>query len=780
MFDFRSLSSILLFVLFYGTLTSQDRFTVSGYVRDSLSGETLIGANVFLTDSVQVGINTNTYGYFALTLAAGEYSLSFSYLGYQTREEKVVLDKDLKLNLALLEGVQLGEVVVAANAEDRAVRDPQMGIVELPVEQIKKMPALMGEVDILKALQLLPGVMSAGEGNSGFYVRGGGPDQNLILLDEAPVYNSGHLLGFFSVFNPDAIKNTTLIKGGMPANFGGRLSSVIDISMKEGNNRHYSLKGGIGWIASRLTAEGPLAKGKSSFLVSARRTYLLDLAQPFIQETNFAGTNYFFYDLNTKLNFRFSDKDRLFFSTYFGRDVLSFKSSERGVSFGLPYGNATATLRWNHLFGTRSFLNTSLIYNDYDFGFEGGQGEWDFNLSSGVKDWNFKMDLDYFPGTSHEVKLGLNAIYHTLTPNVTRASNGETTFTNGFEPRYAGEFAIYAQDQWEISPAISIHAGLRMVYFAQFGPFTEGVTGEKYDQSDIVADYTAVEPRFNMRWRFNENSSFKASFTRANQFVHLVSNSSSTLPGDIWVSSSRRVKPQQGTQYAAGYFRNFANNNWESSVELYYRDLKNQIDYRETYQNDLTAELEQEFVFGSGRAYGAEFFMKKNRGDLTGWLGYTLSKTDRQFEDINQGQRFPARYDRRHDVSLVLNYSLGSKWDLGTTFVFGSGQAFTPVERLYFIDRNLVQEYGERNSARLNDYHRLDLSLIYTPGVGKEKDFSSSWAFSIYNVYNRQNPFFIYYSLDSNLSGGNAKATAYQVSLFPVIPSLTWNFEWGK
>lgn len=780
MLHFRGLVSVLLFLGFSTFLTGQEKFTISGYVRDSLSGETLIGANVFLRDSVQVGVNTNAYGYFALTLEAGTHALSFSYLGFQSREIKLVLDKDVRLNIGLLEGVQLGEVVVAARSEDMAVRDPQMGIVELPVEQIKKLPALMGEVDILKALQLLPGVMSAGEGNSGFYVRGGGPDQNLILLDEAPVYNSGHLLGFFSVFNPDALKNTTLIKGGMPANFGGRLSSVIDISMKEGNDQKYGLKGGIGWIASRLTAEGPIAKGKSSFLISARRTYLLDLAQPVIRETNFAGTNYFFYDLNTKLNVRFSDKDRLFFSTYFGRDVLSFKSSERGVSFGLPYGNATATLRWNHLFGPRSFLNTSLIYNDYDFGFEGGQGEWAFNLSSGVKDWNFKMDLDYFPNASHEVKIGLNAIYHTLIPNVTRASNGETTFTNGFVSRYAGEFALYAQDQWELSPRISINAGLRMVYFAQFGPFTDGATGESFGNTDIVADYTAAEPRLNLRWSINEYSSLKASFTRANQFVHLVSNSSSTLPGDIWVSSSRRVKPQQGIQYAAGYFRNFANNTWETSVEGYYRDLKNQIDYRETYQNDLTAELEQEFVFGSGRSYGVELFLKKNRGDLTGWLGYTLSKTDRQFEDINQGQRFPARYDRRHDLSLVLNYTLGAKWDLGTTFVFGSGQAFTPVERLYFIDRNLVQEYGSRNSARLNDYHRLDLSLIYTPGAGKQKDFTSSWAFSIYNVYNRQNPFFIYYSLDSNLSAGNAKATAYQVSLFPVIPSLTWNFEWGN
>jgi len=761
---------------------AQEKYTLSGFVRDSLTGETLIAANVVWKDSSGIGTNTNTYGYYSLSLAPGTYVMEFSYLGYQSREVEVNLRADVRLNLALLEGINLAEVVVAAESGDEALRNPRMGVVELPVEQIKKLPALMGEVDVLKALQLLPGVMSAGEGNSGFYVRGGGPDQNLILLDEAQVYNSGHLLGFFSVFNSDAIKNTRLIKGGMPASYGGRLSSVIDITMKEGNDRSYAMKGGIGWIASRLTLEGPLIKEKSSFLVSARRTYLLDLAQPFIKETNFAGTNYYFYDLNAKFNVRFSDKDRLFFSTYFGRDILAFESGQRGLSFRLPYGNATATLRWNHLFGPRAFLNTAVIYNDYDFGFEGGQGEWTFNLFSGVKDWSFKSDLDVFPNAAHQLKFGINAIYHTLTPNVTRATNGETSFTNGTDPRYAGEFAVYAQDEWEVSSRLGVEAGLRWVYFAQFGPFLDRGTDTYYDRGDIAADYMGLEPRLNLRWLLNSSSSLKAAATWSNQFIHLVSNSSSTLPGDIWVPSSRVVRPQQAVQYAAGYFRNFDDNTWETSVELYYKFMRNQIDYRETYVNDIAADLEQEFVFGTGRAYGAEWLIQKNRGNLTGWLGYTLSNTDRTFAAINNGAPFPARNDRRHDLSLVLNYGLNQKWEFSTTFIFGSGQAFTPVERLYFIDQLLVQEYGQRNSARLKDYHRLDLAVTYTPrpAAAMNKKYQSTWTFSVYNVYNRQNPFFIYYTLENNAgSAGLAKATAYQVSLFPVIPSLTWNFSWN-
>jgi hypothetical protein len=764
----RTFTIVLLFV---GALPlfAQEKFTISGFVRDSLSGETLVAANLVLKDNSGIGVNTNTYGFYSLSVAPGIYELEFSYLGYQSRVVRLELFADLRLNVSLLEGIDLAEVVVAAEAEDQALRDPQMGVVALPIEQVKKLPALMGEVDILKALQLLPGVMSAGEGNSGFYVRGGGPDQNLILLDEAPVYNSGHLLGFFSVFNSDAIKNTRLIKGGMPASYGGRLSSVIDITMKEGNDKSYAMKGGIGWIASRLTLEGPLIEDKSSFLISARRTYLLDLAQPFIKQTNFAGTNYYFYDLNAKINVRFSDKDRLFFSTYFGRDILAFESNQRGLSFRLPYGNATATLRWNHLFGAKSFLNTAVIYNDYDFGFEGGQGEWSFNLFSGVRDWNFKSDLDIFPNAAHQLKFGVNAIYHRLTPNVTRATNGETSFSSGTDPRYAGEFAVYAQDEWEISPRVGLEAGLRWVYFAQL-------------RSDIVADYMGLEPRINLRWSLDDRSSVKAAATWSNQFIHLVSNSSSTLPGDIWVPSSKRVRPQQGVQYAMGYFRNFDGNMWETSLEVYYKYMRNQIDYRETYVNDIGADLDEEFVFGTGLSYGAEWLIQKNKGALTGWLGYTLSRTDRSFAEINNGERFPARYDRRHDLSLVLNYQLNPKWDLGLTFIFGSGQAFTPVERLYFIDQLLVQEYGERNSARLKDYHRMDMAATYTPkpAMGREKKFHSSWTFSVYNLYNRQNPFFIYYSLENNAeTSGFAKATAFQVSLFPIIPSLTWNFTWN-
>lgn len=774
--------NLLLIFLFTNSLFAQkkDNVTLSGYVQDAATGETLIGANVFNKNNPSQGTSTNVYGFFSLSLPAGEYTFVFSYLGFTDQERVIQLTGSQRLTIDLSEGVMMQEVVVTAEEADKNVAGTQMGTVELPVEDIKLLPALMGEVDVLKTLQLLPGVSSAGEGSSGFYVRGGGPDQNLVLLDEATVYNSGHLLGFFSVFNADAIKNTTLIKGGMPANYGGRLSSVVDIQMKDGNDKAYQVDGGIGLIASRLTVQGPIKKEESSFILSARRTYAFDLAQPFLKNTNFAGTNYYFYDLNTKVNYRFSDKDRLYLSGYFGRDVFNLRSNDRDLFFNIPYGNATATLRWNHLFTDKLFLNVSAIYNDYDFGFEGGQSSFSVDVFSGIRDYNFKVDFDYFANPNHSFKFGANYTYHRLTPNIASARSGEETFSNEFEPQYAHDAAVYIQDDWKINDKLRVNIGLRGSMFAQLGPYTSTFDGTEYAKNELVKTYFGLEPRASANLKVNETTSFKAGITYTNQYLHLVSNSTSTLPTDVWVPSSELVKPQRGLQYAAGWFQNFKNNMYETSIELYYKDLNNQIDYRENYVNNVADDVEQQFVFGEGRSYGAEFFIKKAKGKLNGWLGYTLSKTDRIFEEINDGEPYPATYDRRHDISLVANYEINKKWTVGGVFVYGTGNAFTPLRSLYFIENNLNVSYGARNSARIQPYHRMDLSATWTPKPDSEKRFKSSWTFSVYNTYNRQNPFFISYDISADTNTGVAQAQALKVSIFPVIPSVTWNFKWKQ
>ena len=768
---------LFLIILIPFTTLAQNKYTISGYIKDAGTGETLIGASVSLSEGL--GAITNAYGFYSLNVLEGNYQIVVSYLGYESIKKEIRLDNDLRLNIDLKEeGLALEEVVVSARAEDENIKSTEMGTVGLAMDNVKKLPALMGEVDVLKTLQLLPGVLSSGEGNAGFYVRGGGPDQNLVLLDEAVVYNSGHMLGFFSVFNADAIKNTTLIKGGMPANYGSRLSSVVDIQMKEGNDKHYAIEGGIGLVASRLTVQGPIVEDRSSFIVSARRTYAVDLAQPLIKGTSFEGTNYYFYDLNAKANYRFSDNDRLYFSAYFGRDVLEFRSRQQNFYFDLPYGNATATLRWNHLFNNKLFMNVSAIYNDYDFEFDGGQGEFTVDVVSGVRDWNAKVDFDYFPIPNHNIKFGANYTYHKLTPNVVNASNGEQDFGNDLKPRYAHEAALYLLDNFSLGKRWNINAGLRLSSFSQLGTYVSSIDSTVYGAGEIVKTYYGLEPRLAMTFNLSPVSSVKAGVTMANQYLHLVSNSTSTLPTDVWVPSSEIVRPQLGIQYALGYFRNFSDNTWEASVEVYYKDLRNQIDYREDYVDDISSELESEFVFGKGRAYGIEWFISRTKGKLNGWIGYTLARTERIFPDINEGKVYPTVYDRRHDLSVVANYELSKKWEIGGAFVYGSGNAYTPIESLYFIEQYPVQQYGPRNSARLRDYHRLDLSVTYYPKPESEKRFTSHWNFSIYNVYSRQNPFFIYYDFQSDPAAGTAEANAYRVSLFPIIPSVTWNFSW--
>ena len=775
------------FTLFIALLVStfvysQQKYTISGYIKDQRTGETLIGANIVNKTDLNIGASSNTYGFYSLTLPEGNYVLIYSYLGYNNQAFEIDLTKDVKLDVNMSEGVVIDEVVVSADREERKnnVESTQMGMVSLPVENIKKLPAIFGEVDILKTLQLLPGVLSSGEGNSGFYVRGGGPDQNLVLLDEALVYNSGHMLGFFSVFNADAIKNTTLIKGGMPASYGGRLSSVLDIQMKEGNNQKYSAEGGIGLISSRLTFQGPIVKEKSSFMISGRRTYILDLLQPALKGSNFEGTNYYFYDLNTKLNFTLSGKDRLYFSAYFGRDVLKFRQPKRDFFFDLPYGNSTGTLRWNHLFTDKLFLNLSAVYNDYKFTFNGGQEKFVFKLFSGVRDWNLKLDLDHYVSTNHTLKYGANYTYHTLTPNTASATNGEVEFNTTFKPKYANEIAFYAQDDIKVNNKFGINVGLRYSLFSQLGPYTSKITGKEYGSFEPAITYSGLEPRISFKYSTSASSSIKGGITFTNQYLHLVSNSSSTLPTDIWVPSTEIVKPQKGTQYALGWFKNLKNDEYETSVEVYYRDLKNQIDYTDSYVNDISSETEDAFVYGDGRAYGAEFFVKKSKGRLNGWIGYTLSKTERRFDEIENARWYPAVYDRTHDLSIVVNYQLSKKLELGGVFIYGTGKLYTPINGFFLTEQNLNLFYGPRNSQRLDAYHRMDLSLTYTPNPNSNKKWRGSWNFSVYNTYNRKNPFFINYDITTDVEAGTNKIEATKITIFPLIPSITYNFKWNQ
>ena len=784
MFKYSNLLPLVVALLLSAGCLGQNKITLSGYVKDSLSGETLIGATISANGK---GVNSNQYGFYSLTLPAGDYILTVSYVGYEPKQAPLSLRAGQSYNLLLSPAATVNtEVIVTAKRRDANIKSSQMGKIDLSIGQIKAIPMLLGEVDLLKALQLLPGVRNAGEGNAGFYVRGGGADQNLIMLDDAVVYNSGHLFGFFSIFNGDAIKSTSLIKGGFPAQYGGRLSSVLDVAMKEGNANKLQVDGGIGLIASRLSVQGPLKKDKASFIVSARRTYIDALVKPFIKSTSqFHGSGYYFYDLNAKVNYIFSENDRVYLSGYFGRDVFAFNNSQRSFRASIPWGNSTGTLRWNHVFNRRLFANTTLVYNDYKFAFNGSQNGLDIGLSSGIRDQNAKVDFDYYPSPQHKLKFGGLYTHHKFTPNILSGRQDSIQFTpntNSF--KYANEAALYLQDDWTLSDRIQVNAGLRYSSFSQVGPYTvfkQDVNGNhtdstSYRRGKVIRTYGGFEPRLTTRFAVTERSSIKASITHNLQYIHLVSNAGSTLPTDLWVPSTYVVQPQKSWLYSAGYFRNFLGNALETSVELYYKSMHNQIEYREGYTPSLK-DPEQEFVFGKGWSYGAEFFVNKTKGRFTGWFGYTLSWTWRQFPDLNGGEKYPAKYDRRHDLSVVSSYDVSKKWKVSAVFVYGSGVAASLPVKFYVLNGILTQEYSRINQYRLAAYHRLDLSAIYTPAASVKKKLQSSWVFSIYNAYNRLNPYFLYFDQTGSPYNNSLSVAIKQVSLFPVIPSVTWNFK---
>jgi outer membrane receptor protein involved in Fe transport len=776
---------LLIFIPFF--VKAQNRFTVSGFIKDSLNGETLIGASIAVQGKTK-GISSNQYGFYSITLEEGDYIFIGSYIGYQPKILQVKLDGNKQLNFNLLPKISLSqEVIVTSKKRDANVKNAQMGKFTLPIEQIKSIPAFLGEVDLLKTIQLLPGIRNAGEGSAGLYVRGGGPDQNLILLDDAPVYNTGHLFGFFSIFNSDAIKNVTLIKGGMPAQYGGRLSSVLDISMKEGNNQKYQVEGGIGLIASRLSVQGPIKKDKASFIVSARRTYIDALTKPFIKPDNqFYGSGYYFYDLNAKVNYKFSEKDRVYLSGYFGRDVFDFANGKQSLKVNIPWGNATGTLRWNHVFNKKLFGNTTAVYNDYNFTFKAAQNNFEIKLASGIRDVSVKQDFDLYPFTGHKIKFGGIFTYHKFTPSVVSGKQDSVVFNpNNAQTKFANEAAVYLQDDWEISDKIKINAGLRYSWFQQIGAYKIYATDANGNRTDstvfkrgeAVKTYGGLEPRLTLRYALNDETSLKASVTRNLQYIHLVSNAGTTLPTDIWVPSTYKVKPQISFLYAAGLFKNYKDNTYETSVEVYYKQMQNQIEYQEGYTPNSLDDTENSFAFGKGWSYGTELFINKARGKLTGWVGYTLSWTWRKFALLNFGEKYPAKYDRRNDLSVVGIYELNKKWKLSATFVYGSGNAATLPQRFYIVNGILTQEYSRINEYRLPAYHRLDLSAILTPKKNEKRKWKSEWVFSIYNAYSRQNPYFVYFDQNGSALNGTLSIQAKQVSLFPIIPAVTWNFK---
>ena len=777
------------------SFSQNQKINISGYVKSNDSGETLIGANVVIK-SLKIGCTTNNYGFFSFSLDSADYLLETSYIGYENQSISISKSSnDVIFNLKPTSYIT-DEVTIKAKKEDANIKNADIGKIEIDVEQVDQIPVLMGEKDILKTIQLLPGVQSGSEGSSGFYVRGGGPDQNLILLDEAVVYNASHLFGFFSVFNSDAINNMDLIKGTMPANYGGRLSSVLDINMKDGNNKKYGATGGIGLISSKLTIEGPIKKDTSSFIISGRRTYFDVLAKPFIDTTAFSGSSYFFYDLTTKANYQLSKKDKLFISGYFGRDVFNFNSDDWGFKMNMPWGNATASLRWNHLFSSKLFMNTSLIFSDYKYELNMTQDldslpTTETSLFSGIRDWNLKNDFSYYPNPKHKIKFGSNYVFHKFNP---------TSFSGSYDNLdleqiinyYAHEYGVYVNDEFDVNDRLLLNFGLRYSGFTQVGPFERQVKDNSgqigqvstdttiiYGKGEIVEMYGGFEPRFSLRYLFNESSSLKFGFIQNYQYLHLTSVASSSLPTDVWLPSSDVVQPQFGRQISLGYFKNFSDNTYETSFELYYKKMKNLVEYNEGYMPGVSIGLDNidnNLTFGDGKSYGFEIFSAKRRGNLNGWVGYTYSKTTRQFDNLNNGNWYYAKYDRPHDLSVVLNYKISDRLNLSTVFVYASGNSLTIPKSMYIIDGNLITEWGDLNSYRMDPYHRMDVAL--TLKNKPQKKFSSSWTLSVYNVYNRKNPYFIYFETEGLLGGTeNVEIKAQQVSLFPIIPSISWNFN---
>ena len=776
--------------------TPQDKsnraaLTVSGYIKDAGNGEGLIGVSVYVKET-GTGAVTNSYGFYAVTLPPGAYNLVISYVGYAKQTRPVDLtNQNVRLNLELSqEGKELQEVTVSTKREDDNVKNIEMSVNRIDVKTLQRIPALLGEVDVVRSIQLLPGVSTVGEGATGFNVRGGSIDQNLVLLDEAPVYNSSHLFGFFSVFNPDAVKDVKLIKGGIPSNYGGRIASILDVRLKEGNAKKPELNGGIGLIFSRLSYERPLFKGKGSFIVAARRSYADILAQPFLKN-DLKGAKFYFYDLTAKANYRINDKNTVFISGYLGRDVF-------GSDFGFNWGNTTLSARWNHVFSDRLFLNTTAYYSNYDYSLNTDLKQKNpsdyFRTDSRIVDYSLKPDFSLFLG-KNTISFGGQSIIHNFQPGTATAASSGSVRTFGLESKYALENALYIGNEQQVTPKLQLQYGLRYSLFNYIGPgeaYTfqtevpfgtrrEVVTTIGYRGGNTIKTYGNWEPRFSAKYELGDNSSLKLSYNRLAQYIHLISNTTASTPLDIWTPSTNNIKPQIADQIAGGYFKNFGHTGkeFEASVEVYYKWLQNQIDYIDGASLILNKYLEGDLLSGKGRAYGAEFFIKRNTGVVNGWISYTLAKTERQVTGINNDNWYPTRFDKRHTLTSVLLFDppQAKRWNFSATFTLASGTPGTfPTNRFeyggYVIPQNTD---NSRNNYRIPAYHRLDLAATLQgrkrPGKRKE----DNWVFSVYNVYARKNPFSVYFQPNKD----NPRVTeAIKYSVFAtLIPSVTYNFK---
>lgn len=752
------------------------KFTLSGSVKDSTNGEDMFGAVVVVKELSNVGTTTNAYGFYSITLDAGTYTFVFRSTGYQTKEFVIDLTSDVTKNVELnlpKDVLEIKEVTVSAEKENDNITSSEMNVTRFDPKDIETVPVIFGEKDIMKTLQLTPGVKGAGEGNAGFYVRGGGADQNLILLDEAPVYNASHLLGFFSVFNSDAIKDVSLYKSGIPAEYGGRASSVMDVKMRDGNNKKFEASGGLGLISSRLTLEGPIVKNKGSFIISGRRSYadlFLGLSKSADVPDN---TKLFFYDLNAKANYRIGEKDRIFLSGYFGRDKFKL-----GDLFSFGWGNATGTLRWNHIYNKRLFSNTTLVFSNFNYEFTVGSEDDGFGVRSSIQDWNLKQDFAYYINSNNTLKFGVNAIHHTFKPGALKGSN--SSFNEIIlDPRYAIELGAYIQNETKIGSRLNVMYGLRYSGFDLIGSgkayeFNEDgdKTGERdYKAWETIKYHNGLEPRLSASFIISENNSVKLGYNRNYQYLHQLSNSTTSSPTDVWVPSSNNVKPQIADQIALGYYQNLNKNMFKISTEIYYKNLMNQIDYRNGADLVLNNEVEGELVYGKGRTYGLELLVEKKKGKFTGWISYTLSRSLRTFDKINDGKEFSARQDRIHDIAIVLMYRVNKAIALSANWIYYTGSAVTFPSGKYELNGTVIPYYTERNGYRMPNYHRLDIGFTWY--MKDRKHFTHNLNVSVYNTYARENAYTITFEQDSE----TGKTKAIQTTLFKLVPSITYNFN---
>ena len=782
------MKSYLLFIgiILYSTIVyAQEKHNFSGYIKDASTGEELIGANVYI-EEIHSGTVTNSYGFFSISLPVNNYKVKISYIGYDPQVLDLNLDKEIRKNIQLKPSSEvLGEVKIVGEREDQNVSSNQMSVNKLEMKTILKIPALMGEVDVIRTIQMLPGVQTAGEGSIGFYVRGGGVDQNLILLDEATVYNASHLGGVFSVFNPDAIKDIKLYKGGISSAYGGRLSSLLEIRMKEGNKKKLSMTGGIGLVSSRLTLEAPIVKDKGSFIVSGRRMYV-DLFFPLLKDSFIQKSKAHFYDFNAKANYEINESNRIFVSGYFGRDIVSF-----GKLMNMDYGNQTVTTRFNHIFSSKVFSNYTIIYSKFDYGMGVPTGVNGFNWASGINDISFKNDYSWFINPENKLEFGGQVMHHTFRPGLLSPTGSESIVTETeLDNTQAMEYGLYVENDQKVGDKLSLKYGLRFSAFQNLGPSTYYIYDKSNPQEYIPIDSTiyksgelfntntAFEPRLAINYLLNEKSSVKLSYNRTVQYIHLTTNTMTITPMDIWFPSSPNVKPQKADQMAVGYFRNFKNNSYEASVELYYKQMYNAIDYKDHAELILNKYFEGELRFGDAYSYGAEFLLKKQVGKFTGWLSYTYSRVFREIPEINNGVAYPSNYDKPNDISLILSYDLIEGFNISISWFYSTGAPRTMPTGRFEYEGMIAPVYSDRNSVRLPDYHRMDLAMTYnfrkTKKNGQPKKFKSSLNLSVYNLYNRHNAYSITFE---QVEGQPYETQAVKTYLFKVVPSITYNFK---